>query len=74
MNEPDLVIGVLLAIAVIVWIIVRVNAQTTKKDSEERQKRNRDEAYRFFLDLEQQKTLPVTHVDVGRKRRRGRSI
>jgi Bacterial protein of unknown function (DUF853) len=64
MNELDVVIGVLLAIAVIVWIIVRVNSQTTKKDIKEREKRNRDEAYRFFVDIEQEKKLPVTEVDV----------
>ena len=64
MNEPYVGFGVLLAIAVIVWIIVAVNSRAVKKDIEERQKRNRDEAYRFFLEIEEQKKQPITQVDV----------
>src|SRR5215510_1532346 len=64
MNEPYVGFGVLLAIAVIVWIIVAVNSRAVKKDIEERQKRNRDEAYRFFLEIEEQKKHPITQVDV----------
>jgi len=64
MNEPYAGFGVLLAIAVIVWIIVAVNSRAVKKDIEERQKRNRDEAYRFFLEIEEQKKQPITQVDV----------
>src|SRR5262245_24211783 len=64
MNEPYVAFGVLLVIVLVVWIIGMVNSQTGKKGIEERQKRNRDEAYRFFAEIEQQKKLPVTQVDV----------
>jgi len=64
MNEPYVAFGILLAIAVIVWVIGAAKSQTAKKEIEERQRMNRDEAYRFFVDIEQQKTLPITHVDV----------
>jgi hypothetical protein len=63
MNELY-VIGGLLVVVVIIGIIKAVSSQTAKKEIEERQKRNRDEAYRFFVDIEQQKKLPVTQVDV----------
>ena len=62
MNELYVVGGLLLF--VLIYIIKAVNSQTAKKEIEERQKRNRDEAYRFFVDIEQQKTLPGTQVDV----------
>jgi hypothetical protein len=64
MNEPYVAFGVLLAIAVVVWIIRAVNSQTADKEIKERQRRNRDEAQHFFMDMEVRKQLPFTQVDV----------
>ena len=51
------VIGALLLV-VLICIVKGVNSQTAKKEIEERQKRNRDDAVRFFVDIEQQKKIP----------------
>jgi hypothetical protein len=64
MDELDVVIVGLLAIVVVIAMIRVINSQVAKTAIKERQNRNRDEAYRFFVDIEQQKKLPVIQVDV----------
>jgi hypothetical protein len=64
MNEPDVVIVGLLAIVVVIAIIRAINSQVAKTAIKERQNRNREEAYSFFQAMDEQKKLPVTHVDV----------
>jgi hypothetical protein len=58
------IIGGLLVVVVIIAIIKATRFQTAEKDIEERQRRNHDEAQRFFMDMEGRKQLPFTQVDV----------
>ncbi|MGH7826681.1 MAG: hypothetical protein ACREQ7_16100 [Candidatus Binatia bacterium] len=64
MGEFGVAIGVLLAIAAVIGILAMSNSHAKTKEVEERQRRNREQAQRFFTGLQGRETLPVTQVSV----------